>query len=90
MFQTPIFIDSDDDFSNYADLTENILAVYSSVKVKFNEKTSLNAGLRYEQTETYLVSEDDEALVDRQYGDFFPTLFISRKINDNNLSIYLE
>ncbi|MFC2124189.1 TonB-dependent receptor domain-containing protein [Bacteroidota bacterium] len=74
-----------DNFSSDADLTENILAAYGSMKIKFDEKTSLNAGIRYEHTETYLSTVDEKGLVDRKYGEFFPTLFVSRKINDNNL-----
>jgi len=75
-----------DAFSSDADLTENILAAYGSMKIKFDEKTSMNAGLRYEYTDTYLSTIDAEELVDRKYGNFFPTLFVSRKINDNNLA----
>ena len=72
-------------FSNYADLSEDVLAAFGSLKVKFDEKTSMNAGLRYEYTDTYLSTKEEEGVVDRKYGSFFPTLFFSRKINDNNL-----
>jgi outer membrane receptor protein involved in Fe transport len=72
-------------FSNYADLTEDVLAAFASLKIKLNEKTSLNAGLRYEHTQTLLSTEDDENAVDRSYGDFFPSIFLSHKINENNL-----
>jgi len=75
-----------DVFSNDTAPTENILAAYGSMKIKFDEKTSMNAGLRYEYTDTYLSTIDAEELVDRKYGNFFPTLFVSRKINDNNLA----
>lgn len=74
-----------EEFSNYADLSENILASFATIMIKFNEKTSLNAGLRYEHTTTVLNTEEEAGVVDREYGDFFPTLFFSRKINDNNL-----
>ncbi len=74
-----------EEFSNYADLSENILASFATFMIKFNEKTSLNAGLRYEHTTTVLNTEEEAGVVDREYGDFFPTLFFSRKINDNNL-----
>ncbi len=72
-------------FSSYADLSEDILAAYASIKINFDEKTMLNAGLRYEHTTTLLNSLDETGLVDRKYGDFFPTLFLSRKLNKNNL-----
>jgi hypothetical protein len=73
------------DFSNYADLSEDILAAFGSLKIKFDDKTTLNAGLRYEYTTTLLSTEEEEGVVDRKYGSFFPTLFFSRKINDINL-----
>jgi len=72
-------------FSSYADLTEDVLAAFASVDVKFDDKTSMNVGLRYEHTSTLLLSVDGEEIVNRKYGDLFPTLFLSRKINDNNL-----
>lgn len=74
-----------DSVSSYADLTENILAAFSSLKININEKTTFNAGLRYEYTSTYLSALDEEGVVDRKYGDLFPTLYLSRKINENNL-----
>jgi hypothetical protein len=74
-----------EEFSNYADLSENILAAFTTFMIKFNDKTSLSAGLRYEHTTTILNTEEEKGVVDRVYGDFFPTLFFSRKINENNL-----
>jgi len=72
-------------YSSYADLSEDILAAYASIKINFNENTILNAGLRYEHTTTYLSSREEAGLIDRNYGDFFPTIFLSRKINKNNI-----
>ena len=74
-----------EDFSNFADLSEDVLAGFGALKVKFDEKTTINAGLRYEYTTTFLSTKDEEGVVDREYGSFFPTLFLSRKINDNHL-----
>jgi hypothetical protein len=76
---------TNEEFSNFADLSEDVLAAFGSLKVRFNEKTSVNAGLRYEYTTTLLSTKDEEGVVDRKYGNLFPTLFFSRKINDNNL-----
>lgn len=39
-------------FSSYADLSEDILALYSAVKISAGSKTSVNAGVRYERTRT--------------------------------------
>lgn len=72
-------------YSNYAELTEDILAAFSSLKIEINEHTNLNAGLRFEHTTTKLNTLDEVGVVDRKYGDFFPTLYLARKINDNNL-----
>jgi hypothetical protein len=75
----------DPKFTNDGFLNEDILAAFSSAKIKFDEKTSLNAGVRYENTKTNLITVSGEKIVDRHYGDFFPTAFLSRKINPNNL-----
>ncbi|MFN2126537.1 MAG: TonB-dependent receptor domain-containing protein, partial [Anaerolineales bacterium] len=75
----------DDYFSNYADLSEDVLAAFTSFNIKLNEKTTINAGLRYEYTNTQLNTPDKSGVVDRKYGDLFPTFFVSRKINENNV-----
>ncbi|MCL6259403.1 TonB-dependent receptor [Aquiflexum sp. TKW24L] len=75
----------DPKFTNDGFLNEDILAAFSSAKIKFDEKTSLNAGVRYENTKTNLTTVSGEKIVDRHYGDFFPTAFLSRKINPDNL-----
>ena len=75
-------------YSSDAVLKEDILAAFTSAKIAFDKKTTLNAGLRYENTKTNLTSVTGEAIVSRNYGDFFPTVFLSRKINtDNNVQI---
>jgi hypothetical protein len=63
-------------------LTEAVLAGYASISLKLNAKTDLKAGLRYEHTDTYLGSKEQPGLVDRNYGNFFPTLYLSRKISE--------
>jgi hypothetical protein len=73
------------DFSSDGLLNEDILAAFSSAKINFDEKTTLNAGVRYENTKTNLTNVSGEKIVDRHYGDFFPTAFLSRKINPDNL-----
>ncbi|WP_373493888.1 TonB-dependent receptor domain-containing protein [Aquiflexum sp.] len=75
----------DPDFSSDGLLKEDILAGFSSAKIKFDDKTTLNAGVRYEDTKTNLTTVSGEKIVDRHYGDFFPTAFLSRKINPDNL-----
>jgi hypothetical protein len=75
----------DPNFSSDGLLNEDILAAFSTANIVFDEKTTLNAGLRYENTKTDLTSVSGEKIVDRHYGDFFPTAFLSRKINADNL-----
>ncbi|MGL1889648.1 MAG: TonB-dependent receptor [Reichenbachiella sp.] len=74
-----------DAFTSYADLTEDVLAAYTSLNAKFSDKTSMKAGLRVEQTKTYLSTVDEAGVVDRNYVDFFPSVFVSHKINKDNL-----
>ncbi|HEX7904327.1 MAG TPA: outer membrane beta-barrel family protein [Chitinophagaceae bacterium] len=65
-------------------LKENIAAAYSAFTITASEKTSLKLGLRYEYTTSNLGSETQKNIVDRKYGRWFPSLFMSQKINDNN------
>lgn len=66
--------------SNYSVLIEDILAVYSSLKIEPDSNTVINAGIRYEHSLTDLTSAEDGQLVDRKYGEFFPSLFIWRRL----------
>ncbi len=74
----------DDDLTNQYDLNENINAAYSSFNFKFNEKTSLIAGLRYEYTNTVLNTLTESGVIDRHYGELFPTLYLSRDLNKDH------
>jgi len=62
---------------------ENISAIYGSFEYKFNEKMNLKFGLRYEYTDSQLDMESEGNVVDRQYHEFFPTLYLNRKFNDD-------
>lgn len=61
-------------------LREDIGAAYSTLNVKLNPKTTLNAGLRYEHTITLLDGEQNNRIVDRNFGNLFPSLFFSRDL----------
>lgn len=74
----------DTSLSSVYTLKENYSAVYVSLNIAANEKTTLKGGLRYEYTNTNLSSESVKDVVDRHYGKLFPTLFISHRVNDNN------
>lgn len=65
-------------------LDEKILAAYTALDVKIGEKTNVKVGLRYEFTDTNLGSEEEANIVDREYGKFFPSFFVSREFNEKN------
>lgn len=73
-----------EDLTNKYNLSENISAAYSSLNYKFNEKTIMIAGLRYEYTNTVLSTVIQHGIIDRHYGKLFPTLYLSHDLNKNN------
>lgn len=66
-------------------LKENIMAGYFVVTAKPGATTQLKAGLRYEYTTTNLSSVVLKNIVDRRYGNLFPSLFFAQKIGDKEL-----
>ncbi|GAB4025514.1 TonB-dependent receptor domain-containing protein [Spirosoma gilvum] len=68
-------------FTNQYSLTETILAGYVSLNQPLDAKTTLQAGVRYEYTQTDIDTPEGNSLVHRRYGNFFPTIFLSRKLN---------
>ena len=65
-------------------LTEDIAAAYAALDIKLDEKSSVKAGLRYEFTDSNLGTREEENIVDREYGQWFPSLFLTRQFNDNH------
>ncbi|HET7115732.1 MAG TPA: outer membrane beta-barrel family protein, partial [Hanamia sp.] len=65
-------------------LNENYSAAYVSFDVHFNDKTEAKLGFRYEYTNSNLGTETIKNIVDRRYGNLFPTLFLSHSLDDNN------
>jgi len=63
-------------------LNESLLGAYATFSSKLSPKTDVKAGLRYEYTNTNLGSVEQPNLVDRQYGSWFPSVFITRKLTD--------
>jgi len=72
-------------FSNEGLLKEDILAAFSTAAITVNDKTTLNAGLRYEKTKTNLTASTGEVLVNRHYSDLFPSIQFAREINTNSM-----
>ena len=78
----------DPSLTNKSNLDERILAAYSSVDYKISAKTSTKIGLRYEHTDSKLVTDKEGAVVDRSYGEFFPSAFFTYNVNDSlNMNI---
>ncbi len=71
-----------DKFASKATLDEKIMAGYASANWKWNKKWSINGGLRYEYTDTYLTTPEQDGFVDRNYGNFFPSFDINHTIKD--------
>jgi hypothetical protein len=75
---------NDANFTSILYLRENIFALYASGSYIFSPKTSLNVGLRFEQTHTLLTDQEGKIVLGLDYGKLFPTVSFSHKINDNN------
>ncbi len=75
----------DDELSSTTQMDEKVNAFYASFQFQFGEKTSLATGLRFEHTRNELIGEENEDIVQRTYGNLFPTLSITQKITDLHL-----
>jgi Outer membrane protein beta-barrel family len=65
-------------------LKEDYPAAYASLAVRPNDRISVTMGLRYEYTWSDLGSDTLKNVVDRHYGDFFPNLSVTCKLDQNN------
>lgn len=65
-------------------LKENIAALYTAMSFVISDKLSAKLGLRYEYTSSNLGSAQQQDIIDRKYGRFFPSIFLSNKLDDNN------
>ena len=74
----------DESLSAKYKLNEDYSAAYVSFDVSLNEKTNAKFGLRYEYTNSNLGTDSIKNIVDRHYGNLFPTLFLSHTLNKNN------
>ncbi|NIJ54786.1 TonB-dependent receptor [Dyadobacter arcticus] len=71
-------------YTNDTKMQENIGAAYLSVNAMINPKTSLVAGLRYEYAYTHADADKEENEINRRLGKLFPSLFLSRKLNERS------
>ena len=65
-------------------LKENIAAAYAAVSIEATAKTSLKLGLRYEYTSSNLGSVQQQNIIDRKYGRWFPSVFVNHKMDEKN------
>lgn len=64
------------DFTGLSELTEQVYAVYTQLGYPISDRLTIKAGLRYEYSDTRLDTEGRPGLVDRQFGELFPTLYV--------------
>ena len=77
-----VFIDQ---FTNESTLNEQIISSYASLDYRLDEKNSFKLGLRYEYTDSELNTLKEGRVVDREFGQLFPTLYYSRKVNETQM-----
>ena len=73
-----------DFFSSTSELDESVSAVYAQFDTNFNENITFKSGIRFENTQTLVTDQNGNSLVDRNYGNFFPSIYMGYKLNDNN------
>ncbi|WP_231463238.1 outer membrane beta-barrel family protein [Pedobacter sp. Leaf132] len=69
--------------SNHFIYDENINAAYTNLKKKF-KTTSIEVGLRVEQTNSKGNSINEQKIVKRSYFDFFPSFSVNQDLSENN------
>ena len=66
------------------ELDEEIVAAYGSLESPFGKGFTLKAGLRYEFTSSELGSQEQQGIVDRQFGEFFPSIYLSKQLAEQH------
>ncbi|MDH7462410.1 TonB-dependent receptor [Chitinophagaceae bacterium 26-R-25] len=74
----------DDSLSATYTLKESYNAAYANLNTTLGKRTEAKLGLRYEYTNSNLGTAELKDIVDRHYGNLFPSFFITHKIDDNN------
>ena len=75
---------TDPEFTNKSNLDEDIFAAYWSWKWQPHHQWSFSGGLRYEYTRTYLSTPEQPRLVDREFGNLFPSLLMTYNLSDDS------
>ena len=71
-------------FASYYSLKENTGAAYASLIMKWNDRLSMTAGLRYEYTSSDLRTRQPVPVIARKYGELFPSFLLSQKLNGDS------
>lgn len=74
----------DNALSSDADMKEDITAGYLASTLNISPKIDVQLGIRYEHTITNIDTEAEQNLVDRNFGNWFPSIFFQNKINKDN------
>lgn len=74
----------DDSLSARYKLKEDYTAAYASFNVTVNTATEIKAGLRYEHTNSNLGTVITKNIVDRHYGNLFPSFFVTHKLSEKS------
>jgi len=74
----------DSAFSGVYRLDEYIHAVFGNLNIRVDSKTNMKLGLRYEHTRSNLNSEKQKPIIDRSYGQFFPSVFLSHTLDSTS------
>ncbi|MEM9821658.1 MAG: outer membrane beta-barrel protein [Bacteroidota bacterium] len=69
-------------FSQQYQLEENIGAIYTSFSIQLSAQTKMILGLRYELTKSTFESPELSDPIQRDFGYFFPSLFLSHRLNE--------
>lgn len=77
-----------EELSIMAFLEEDILAGYMSAEWLINESNQVNGGVRFENTRTYISTATVKGIVDRNFGNYFPSIFYKKTFSANlNLNL---
>lgn len=63
-------------YTDRSDLSEKVFAAYAQLDRPLSEKITAKVGLRYEYSDTRLLSDTEGTTVDRAFSALFPSLFL--------------
>ncbi len=68
--------------SSDARFEETIAAAYASIHISALKNTDIIMGLRFEHTHTWLGDAHTPGVVNRRYGNWFPSFFVTHRLNE--------